>query len=68
MPGLSGRDLYEAIRNDSRRAGLPVAFITGDTVSEETRRFLEETRAPYLAKPFRPEDVLDLLRRLFPRG
>lgn len=68
MPGLSGRDLYEAIRNDSRRPALPVAFITGDTVSEETRRFLEETRAPYLAKPFRPEDVLDLLRRLFPRG
>ena len=39
-------------------------FITGDTVSPDTRRFLEDVDNPCLAKPFRVREVRETIAKV----
>ena len=61
MPGMSGVDLYRQIQQRHRDQVQRLMFITGDTVSPATRRFLQETGAPCLGKPFA---VAELMRKI----
>lgn len=40
-----------------------VIFTTGDTLDQETRRFLDNSRKPLLSKPFSPEDLKALVSK-----
>lgn len=63
MPGLDGPGLYrEAVR---LRPDLAARFVlmTGDTLSPETREFLERTAAPTLSKPADVGAVEQVVRR-----
>ena len=52
MPEMNGAALHRIIRQrDPEMAGRFI-FITGDTVSPETRKYLEQVDNPRLAKPF----------------
>jgi PAS domain S-box-containing protein len=64
MPGLDGRGLYRALKQEHPEMLDRLAFITGDTLSAEIQAFLAETRAACLEKPFLPEDVLQLVASL----
>ncbi len=57
MPGLGGPAFYERVRAQDPALAERIIFITGDTLSPSTRRFLESTKRPYLAKPFTIEDL-----------
>lgn len=57
MPGLGGAELYQHIAEKSPSLGRRVVFITGDTVSSDTRAFLERTGLQTVAKPFRASDL-----------
>ncbi len=52
MPGLSGREVFERLRSKDRASSDRMIFITGDVVSDKTRRFLEEQNRVCLPKPF----------------
>ena len=52
MPGLSGPELYERLREDKKELDRPLIFMTGDTMSRSTERFLNKVKLPYLTKPF----------------
>jgi len=60
MPGLDGPGLYREVTRRWPAARPRFIFMTGDVLGAETRRFLEETGAPCLSKPF----VLDDVRRI----
>jgi DNA-binding response OmpR family regulator len=51
LPDVDGRAVWQWIR--ANRAGVAgrVVFMTGDTMSVETQRFLQESGRPYLTKP-----------------
>jgi signal transduction histidine kinase/CheY-like chemotaxis protein len=70
MPELDGRALYRVLEEQQSELVRRLVFITGDTVSPETRTFLEETGVPYIAKPFELDAVRDALARtcVAPRG
>ena len=57
MPGLDGPGLYREV--ERRYPGLHQRFIflTGDTLSPDTREFLGRTEASCLSKPFAPAEV-----------
>lgn len=57
MPGMSGREFYAALCEASPSLAERVVFVTGDTVSPDTRAFLSQSGRPYLAKPFSLEEV-----------
>jgi two-component system NtrC family sensor kinase len=63
MPQMSGRDLFEWIREHQPHLARRVVFVTGDTVSPETRSFFEGTANRYLAKPFRIEEVREVVQQ-----
>lgn len=52
MPNVDGPTLYYELRAVSPETARRMVFITGDLMSTETRRFLDETCLRYLEKPF----------------
>ncbi|MCI0339997.1 MAG: ATP-binding protein [Planctomycetales bacterium] len=61
MPVVDGPTFYEAVRQRHPELTSRLFFLTGDTVSPPTIRFLEESRLPYRLKPFRVVDLLPAL-------
>lgn len=59
MPGMDGKQFFRVLTASAPELASRVVFITGDTVREDTREFLEMARRPVLAKPF---DLKDLER------
>jgi PAS domain S-box-containing protein len=52
MPELDGPALYRALQDGSSQLQQRFIFLTGDTLSPETRDFLEQVGVPRLTKPF----------------
>jgi two-component system NtrC family sensor kinase len=52
MPGLTGQQVYEAIRQSDPGAAERFVFMTGDIINEKIQTFLKETGMKCLAKPF----------------
>jgi len=66
MPDLDGPALWRRLEAEG---GSPrIAFMTGDTLGQHARAFLEETRLPCLEKPFTPREARALVRRLSEAG
>jgi two-component system NtrC family sensor kinase len=57
MPGLGGAEVFRSIEVLRPDLAGRVMFITGDTVSPDTRAFLEQTRVDVLHKPFSLEEL-----------
>jgi signal transduction histidine kinase len=58
MPELDGADFYRAAVAQRHELAARFLFITGDTANADAWRFLQDTRAPVLAKPFTPQALL----------
>lgn len=52
MPGMSGKEFYEKLQDESPELISSIIFITGDTVNPETESFLSSVANPVLSKPF----------------
>ena len=57
MPGVSGIDFYEYLVEEQPVLAERVVFMTGDTLSPKTEKFLSEANRPYLPKPFTPVEL-----------
>lgn len=57
MPGLSGPQLFERIRNVNPQAAERVIFMTGDVVSDTFQNFLKEHSKLCLTKPFSVDEL-----------
>ncbi len=63
MPELDGPGFYREVARRHPQLSRRVIFITGDSVSPETREFLAETGVPSLDKPFELEKVQQVVQR-----
>jgi len=67
MPDVGGEKLFAAIREKHPQLQDRIIFVTGDTVSRASRRFLDESGARWLSKPFNIaaiEQIVDLQLRV----
>ncbi len=64
MPDMDGRELYERLTALDSALAHRTIFITGDTVSPNTRTFLQRVNNPCLTKPFRVRDVRETIAQL----
>lgn len=68
MPQITGMDLYSTLKAEAPEKARRMVFITGGTVSEQSRDFVANAEQPVLYKPF-GQSVLDaLLARFIPHG
>lgn len=68
MPELDGPGFYRELERGYPHLLRRLGFLTGDTLSPRTRQFMERAGVPGLSKPFTPEDVRRVLRRLVQRA
>jgi CheY-like chemotaxis protein len=61
MPGMNGRQFFEAVQQKSEVLASRIVFLTGDMVSDSTRTFLESIGNPHLAKPFHLANVRETI-------
>lgn len=52
MPGMTGFELYQHIKQRDLHLARRIIFITGDTITASTQARLAQTGNPYIAKPF----------------
>lgn len=57
MPLLGGRELYEFFHQRDPEIAGRIIFMTGGHIDRETTRFLRETGAPCLTKPFSVKEI-----------
>jgi len=64
MPKMSGKELFNWIKEHQPRLANCMIFVTGDTISNETRSFFEENNCRFLAKPFKIEEVKEVIQQV----
>ena len=65
MPGLSGQGLYRLAQDLEPQNTRKFLFLTADPVAADTRQFFSERGVHFLRKPFKVQELLDTIDRLF---
>jgi CheY-like chemotaxis protein len=64
MPDLDGQTLYQTLSAREEAAPKSFLFVTGDVLGAKTNEFLAKHHLPYVAKPFRVEELLEKVHQL----
>jgi two-component system cell cycle response regulator DivK len=64
LPGMDGMAVARALRADAATAGVKILALTSLAMKGDEQRILEAGCDAYLAKPFRYQDLQDLVQRL----
>ena len=69
MPGMSGREVCEHIRENPKTKGLRVAFLTVAKFSETGKGVLERMNVlDYITKPFENDDLVRRVKLALSKG
>jgi two-component system OmpR family response regulator len=63
--GVDGADVHAWITANRPELTSRIIFITGDIVNEETAATLRRTGAPCVEKPFRVQQLIDIVKKVF---
>lgn len=64
MPDINGLELLSFIRNNPLYKDLPVIIISTEGSSKDIEKGLSLGANEYLVKPFQPEQLLEVVKRL----
>ena len=64
MPGMNGTELVRKIRAAHKK--LPIVMVTAEDEPERVMELRKLGVAGYIIKPFKPQALTAVLRRLFP--
>jgi CheY-like chemotaxis protein len=61
MPQMDGKKFYSEIKASNPALLEKLIFITGDTLSDDTRKFLKNIKGRFLKKPFSFDEIMKLI-------
>ena len=66
LPKISGFEATRRLRAEAATANTPIIAITSFALSGDDQKAKEAGATAYLAKPYSPRDLLNLIRKLLP--
>ena len=61
--GITGADVHDWISRHRPELEAHIVFITGDTASAETREMLARAQTPVVEKPFRVQQLMEVIEK-----
>ena len=68
LPKLSGLDATRMLRADPKTAAIPIIVITSFALSGDDQKAKDAGASAYLAKPYSPRELLQIIRKLVPEN
>jgi two-component system cell cycle response regulator DivK len=66
LPKISGLDATRELRVDPKTAHIPIIAITSFALSGDSEKAKDAGATAYLAKPYSPRELLQIIRQLAP--
>jgi CheY-like chemotaxis protein len=66
MPEMDGLTALKLARGDERYRTLPIIMLTASGLDRDARAARDEGVSEFLTKPFRSQELVDMLERLLP--
>jgi CheY-like chemotaxis protein len=64
MPSMTGLEVAERLRQESRTAKIPIILLTAKGQETDKKQGLEVGAVAYLVKPFSPLELLQIVQRI----
>ncbi len=61
MPGMSGIELYQAVKEDDKLAVPPWIMLTSSSEGEKVKEAISVGITSYIVKPFKPDNLINQL-------
>ena len=61
MPNMNGLEFLQEVKADNALVDIPVVMISTEGTAEDTKRGLEAGAVAYIKKPFRNEEILEMI-------
>ena len=68
LPKLSGLDATRRLRADPKTAAIPIIVITSFALSGDDLKAKDAGASAYLAKPYSPRELLQMIRKFVPEN